>query len=328
MEIAHRLCLQADVVTNNFRTGVSARLGIDAKTLHRMKPQLVVLESSAYGATGPKSGRAGFDMAFQALCGHEHRAGGRGNPPLWNRTSMVDYAGGLMGAIAILQALHNRAREGGGAELNVALMNAGIFLLSELIQRADETFAGAPPLCREQTGYHPAEQMYRARDGWLAVAARDDTSARALAEVLGLDMLKAKTRVDWNADDAGQIAKAVRLRAVEESPAGLRGRWGLGRGVSQGCRPRDTQRSGAGSGWNGPSLEPPATGRDARDRSAIRFFAFALQRRRTHAIAGRTHAPDTCEARLFTRCDRFVDAVQDRRLARRPAFGKAGSSNP
>ncbi len=216
LEIAHRLCLQADVVTNNFRTGVSARLGIDAKTLHRMKPQLVVLESSAYGATGPKSGRAGFDMAFQALCGHEHRAGGRGNPPLWNRTSMVDYAGGLMGAIAILQALHNRAREGGGAELNVALMNAGIFLLSELIQRADETFAGAPPLCREQTGYHPAEQMYRARDGWLAVAARDDTSARALAEVLGLDMLKAKTRVDWNADDAGQIAKAVRLRAVED----------------------------------------------------------------------------------------------------------------
>jgi crotonobetainyl-CoA:carnitine CoA-transferase CaiB-like acyl-CoA transferase len=208
--------MNADVVTNNFRTGVSARLGIDAKTLQRMKPELIVLESAAYGATGPKSDRGGFDMAFQAFCGHEHRAGGTGNPPLWNRTSMVDYTGGLMGAIALLRALYDRARMGNGAELSVALMNSGIFLLSELIQRSDGTSQGVPPLNHEQTGYHPAEQMYEAGDGWIAVSARDTGAARSLANELGLGELAKKPRADWNAADAADIANAMRPRATQE----------------------------------------------------------------------------------------------------------------
>ena len=93
LKIAQQLCVAADVVTNNFRPGVSTRLGIDAKTLHALKPELIVLESAAYGSTGPKAEGAGFDMCFQALCGHDWRAGGVDNPPLWNRTSMVDFAG-------------------------------------------------------------------------------------------------------------------------------------------------------------------------------------------------------------------------------------------
>jgi len=218
-EIAQKLCLSADIVTNNFRTGVSARLGIDAKSLQRLKPELIVLESAAYGATGPKSGRAGFDMAFQAFCGHEYRAGGKGNSPLWNRTSMVDYAGGLLGAVAILRALYERAHGGGGAELNVALMNSGIFLLSELIQRADGTFHGAPELNREQSGYHPAEQMYEARDGWIAISARSDEMALSLANALGLTGLAAKPRGDWNETDAAEIAAAIRVRPVHELAA-------------------------------------------------------------------------------------------------------------
>ena len=216
LQIAHKLCLQADVVTNNFRTGVSARLGIDAKTLQRMKPELIVLESAAYGPAGPKSDRAGFDMAFQAFCGHEHRAGGMENSPLWNRTSMVDYAGGLLGAVAVLQALHNRARTGNGAEISVALVNAGIFLLSELIQRPDGTFAGAPQLNHEQSGYHPAEQMYEASDEWVAVSAPHTASARSLAQVLRLAELAVKPREAWNAADATQIAKAIRLRTARD----------------------------------------------------------------------------------------------------------------
>ena len=136
-EIAQKLCRNADVAINNFKTGVSARLGIDAKSLHGINPHLIVLESAAYGSSGPKAERPGFDMVFQALCGHEYRAGGLGNPPLWNRTSMVDYAGGMLGAAAILQQLYERARSGHGAELGIGLLNSGVFLLSELIARPD-----------------------------------------------------------------------------------------------------------------------------------------------------------------------------------------------
>jgi crotonobetainyl-CoA:carnitine CoA-transferase CaiB-like acyl-CoA transferase len=206
----------ADVVTNNFRPGVSARLGIDAKTLHALKPDLIVLESAAYGSSGPRAEGAGFDMCFQAWCGHDWRAGGVGNPPLWNRTSMVDFAAGLIGEVGVLQRLYQRARSGAGAEVGAGLLNAGLFLISELIQRSDGQFVGAAPLNHEQTGYHPAEQLYEAADGWLAIAARDGAMARRLLEVLNLGQRVTAPRAKWDADAGRLIAEGIRKRRLEE----------------------------------------------------------------------------------------------------------------
>jgi crotonobetainyl-CoA:carnitine CoA-transferase CaiB-like acyl-CoA transferase len=216
VQIAQKLCVGADVVTNNFRPGVSARLGIDAKTLHALKPDLIVLESAAYGSSGPRAEGAGFDMCFQAWCGHDWRAGGVGNPPLWNRTSMVDFAAGLIGEVGVLQRLYQRARSGAGAEVGAGLLNAGLFLISELIQRSDGQFVGAAPLNHEQTGYHPAEQLYEAADGWLAIAARDGAMARRLLEVLNLGQRVTAPRAKWDADAGRLIAEGIRKRRLEE----------------------------------------------------------------------------------------------------------------
>ena len=228
LQIARKLCVAADVVTNNFRPGVSARLGIDPKTLHALKPDLIVLESAAYGSTGPRAEGAGFDMCFQALCGHDWRAGGVGNPPLWNRTTMVDFAAGLIGEVGVLQRLYERARCGGGAEVGAGLLNAGLFLISELIQRSDGQFVGAAPLNQEQTGGHPAEQLYEAADGWLAVAARDTPMARRFLGVL----------------DLGQRVTAPRANGMPMSGASSPRRFGSG-GSRSWCR-RSKQPT---SGW-------------------------------------------------------------------------------
>jgi crotonobetainyl-CoA:carnitine CoA-transferase CaiB-like acyl-CoA transferase len=215
-DIALQLCKSADIAINNFKTGVSARLGIDAKSLHAVNPSLIVLESAAYGSSGPKAERPGFDMVFQALCGHEYRAGGTGNPPLWNRTSMVDYAGGMLGAVAILQQLFQRARSGSGAELSIGLLNSGIYLLSELIALSDGRFTGAPPLNHEQSGYHPAEQMYEAADGWIAVAARGGAAAQKLIDVLHLGEAVTRPAAEWGEEESELVAAAVRRRPVAE----------------------------------------------------------------------------------------------------------------
>jgi len=221
LKLAHQLCMGADVITNNFRPGVSARLGIDARTLHALKPELIVLESAAYGGTGPKAEGAGFDMCFQALCGHDYRAGGVGNPPLWNRTSMVDYAAGFIGAVAVLQRLYQRAVTGAGAEVGAGLLNAALYLLSELIQRPDGTFAGAPQLNHEQTGYHPAEQLYEAADGWLGVAARDEAAAARLLEVLKLKPAVSVPRGQWGPEVAARIGAAIRGWTLHDLLAAL-----------------------------------------------------------------------------------------------------------
>jgi crotonobetainyl-CoA:carnitine CoA-transferase CaiB-like acyl-CoA transferase len=216
VKIAQQLCVAADVVASNFRPGVTARLGIDAATLHRLKPDLIVLEAAAYGSSGPRADGAGFDMCFQALCGHDFRAGGEGNAPLWNRTSMVDFAGGLLGTIGVLDCLYRRALTGAGAEVGTSLLNAGLFLLSELIQKADGQFVGAPILNHAQTGLHPAEQLYEASDGWLAIAARDESMAQRLVEVLKLKGAIATPRAKWRDAEAAAIASAIKPRRLAE----------------------------------------------------------------------------------------------------------------
>jgi len=239
LKIAQQLCVASDVVTSNFRPGVSARLGIDAKTLQNLKPSLIVLESAAYGTTGPRADGAGFDMCFQALCGHDFRGGGTGNPPLWNRTSMVDFAAGLIGAVGVLQHLYQRARTGAGAELGAGLLNAGLYLLSELVQRPDGTFEGAPPVNAQQTGYHPAEQLYEAADGWVAIAARGDAMARRLLDVLRLGGSISAPRSSWGNDVAASIATAVRRWKASELCAALNSAsvW------AEACRPDGERRN-------------------------------------------------------------------------------------
>lgn len=216
VKIAQDLCLAADVVTSNFRPGVSSRLGIDAATLHQRKPELIVLEISSYGSTGPRADGAGFDMCFQALCGHGWRGGGIGNAPLWNRTTMTDFTAAMLGGIAVLMALFRRRREGSGADIGINLLNAGLYLLSDLIMHADGSFDGLAQLNHAQTAYHPAEGLYEAADGWLAVAARDEGAARRLVEALDLGGSITMPRDKWSADTHGFLATAIRGRSVAE----------------------------------------------------------------------------------------------------------------
>jgi crotonobetainyl-CoA:carnitine CoA-transferase CaiB-like acyl-CoA transferase len=223
LKIARELCLAAEVITNNFRPGVSARLGIDPDTLLGLKPSLIVLESAAYGNTGPRAQGAGFDMCFQALCGHDHRGGGPGNSPLWNRTSMVDFGGGIIGAIAVLQRLYQRARTGEGSFIGASLMNAGLYLMSELIQSANGKFLGAPQVNRSQTGFHPSEQFYEATDGWLAIAARNDAMAGRLLSVLKLTDKVDEHSAAWGEEAAATIATAVRAWNMADLLAALAG---------------------------------------------------------------------------------------------------------
>ena len=207
--IAHRLCASAHIVHHNFRPGVAERIGIDVAILGRINPRLIVVETSGYGSEGPKAQRGGLDMVLQAVCGHEHHAAGKGNPPMCYRLTVVDYTAGLLGAIASLMAYANQMSEQGGAALSTNLLSSGVFLLSELIQRPSGEFAGTLELNAAQTGMHPAEQFYRTTDGWVAVAARSDAMARALTDVLGLSPRLNAPRARWGEAEARMLAEAI-----------------------------------------------------------------------------------------------------------------------
>lgn len=220
-DIVAKLCASADVVMNNFRPGVSKRLGVDPETLSKSNPGIIVLEAPAYGSEGPLALKAGFDMVMQAWCGHEAKAAGRGNEPRWNRTNLVDIAGGMIGSVAILSALYHRSRTGNGAALESPLCNAGIFTLSELYKNKGGSVQGAPVLSSSLSNYHPAESLYEASDGWVAIVARGNEQALALRDALGLTEKIGNNVSQWSENEEREIASVVSRKKIEDLRAEL-----------------------------------------------------------------------------------------------------------
>jgi crotonobetainyl-CoA:carnitine CoA-transferase CaiB-like acyl-CoA transferase len=185
MEVLKRLLGTADLVSSNFRSGASARLGIDPASLNKEFPGLSAVESPGYGNTGPRALEPCVDMVIQAMCGHEARAGGIDNEPLWNRATIVDYAGGLLCAVALLACHFHRVNAEHAATAVVPLYNTGMHLISDLIRDVDGTFDGAPILNHSRTGERPTECFYQASDGWIAICAREKLSIGRLEELAG-----------------------------------------------------------------------------------------------------------------------------------------------
>jgi crotonobetainyl-CoA:carnitine CoA-transferase CaiB-like acyl-CoA transferase len=218
LKLAQALARDADIVCTNYRHGVAERFGIDAVTLLAAQPEKIVVCNAGYGTTGPKAHNPAFDPCIQAMCGLEARAGGAGNVPILNPMMMTDICGGLLGQIGAIVALYRRARAGGGASLTVPLLNAGLFLLSDIV-REDGATRGPIELLPDQTGYHATEKLYRTRDGWIAVAARDERSAQALACAFHIEIAQAKRRSDWSDPEISALTAAIGELSTSEAMA-------------------------------------------------------------------------------------------------------------
>lgn len=212
----------ADVVMHNFRPGVDKRLGIDAETLRRRKPEIVVLQSSAYGIEGPKSTLPGFDSMLQGFAGHFVQAGGTPERPIAYRFSHVDYATGMLGALAVVASLYRKRRTGAGTWANVNLLNTAVFMLGQLERQPDGQFTGLPAVTRDLTGFGPSESLYQASDGWLAVVALDEAVARSLVKALDLGDAISSSRREWTGNEHGMIAAAISQRSVADTVKLLR----------------------------------------------------------------------------------------------------------
>src|SRR5262249_29829539 len=132
LALVRRLVGTADIVHHNMRPGVAERLGIGYAQLRAIKPDLIFCPAPAYGSAGLCAHRGGFDQVYQAFCGHEVAAGGRGNPPNWNRTGFVDYANAILSVIGVLMALRHRDRTGAGQYVESAQLSAGMLMKSEV----------------------------------------------------------------------------------------------------------------------------------------------------------------------------------------------------
>jgi crotonobetainyl-CoA:carnitine CoA-transferase CaiB-like acyl-CoA transferase len=186
-EVARRLARRADVMVENFRPGVTERLGIGYDALTAENPGLIYVAISGFGPEGPYAEHPAYDMVVQALTGFAPTQGD-GEPRLI-RSIVADKASGLTAAYAVTAALFRRERSGGiGQKIDVPMLDAyAAFLLPDIL--GDQTF-----LPREEMPALPVKpaDLYRSwptADGYVAILVIEDHQFHALCRTLGRDDL-------------------------------------------------------------------------------------------------------------------------------------------
>jgi crotonobetainyl-CoA:carnitine CoA-transferase CaiB-like acyl-CoA transferase len=186
LDIFWKLVDNADVVLQNFRSGVAERLGIGYEQVRARRPDIVYGSMNTFGHIGPYAGRPGHEQIGQAVSGMQVRYGSA--KPATAPFAANDYGTGLMACYGVALALLHRRRTGEGQFVDSALAYTATMLQSALLQ----DYPGKQwnePHGQEALGGGPLNRLYQARDGWFFLAARagDLTRCAALADLAKRD---------------------------------------------------------------------------------------------------------------------------------------------
>jgi len=166
LAVLHRMVETADVLVENFRPSVPARLGVDYPRLKAINPRLVYCGLTGYGDRGPLSDKGGFDQVLQCLSGIAVFQGTTAGTPQVVLGSVLDYFTSALLAYGVAAALYHRERSGRGQYLSLSLLRsaltiqAGRFIWAESEGRDVVRDSGAGGL----TGIHPT------KEGWLYIS--------------------------------------------------------------------------------------------------------------------------------------------------------------
>lgn len=227
-----RLVEDADVVIENFRPGVLARLGLGYDRLRAANPKVVLLSVTGYGQDGPYADRAGFGTLIEAMSGFAASNGDPDGPPTLPAIPLADGVAGVFGALATMIALFERDARGGGDGQHVDLS------LFEPLARLLEGHVleyEALGIVRQRLGNRSLtsapRNAYVAADGrWVALSASAQPVFERLARAIGRPELIDDPRFHSNHErirhaellDAivgGWIAERPRDQAIEELSA-------------------------------------------------------------------------------------------------------------
>ena len=181
-----------DVLVDNFRPGVLARLGFGPERLEELRPGLITCAVTGFGADGPYRDRPAFDFIAQAMSGFMSSNGREDDPPLRSGLPISDLVTGMYGALGVTAALLRRERSpnaSAGEHVDVSLTNSMISLLAYL---ASNYFASGRVTPRSGND-HPIAAPYglfETADDPIAVAPNDDAFFGRLMDALDLPAMK------------------------------------------------------------------------------------------------------------------------------------------
>lgn len=188
-EALRRLAGTADVVIENFRPGVVARLGLDPEAIQKRQPDLVWCSISGFGQDGPYRSLPAYDIVVQALSGGMSLTGERDGRPVRAGIPIADLSAGLYAVIGILAALVRRGSGGSGETVDISMLDCQVAMLT---YQAAYVLAGGerpPPQGRGHESI-PTYDSFTASDGIdIVIAASTERMWRDLAGELELGHL-------------------------------------------------------------------------------------------------------------------------------------------
>jgi len=186
IQVARDLIAQSDVVCENFAAGVMDRLGLGYEAARQIKPDIVMIALSGYGATGPEREFVSYGPAQVPLSGMSSLTGYAGWQPMHVGISYGDPTAGLHGAVAVLAALVHRARTGEGQFIDLSQLETTLAVLAEGL--LEQSITGQqPPRSGNRDPFMAPHGVFRCAGAqqWVAIVARDDAEWVRLAQIMG-----------------------------------------------------------------------------------------------------------------------------------------------
>ena len=192
-EIFRKLLETTDVVVENFRPGVMAKLGFSYEMICQINPKVIYCAISGFGQTGPDAFKPAYDQIIQGLSGVMAVNGDERLNPLRAGFPVCDTVGGLNAAFAIMAALFHRERSGEGQFIDIAMLDSIMPLMGWVA--ANLLIGGQQPVLMGNDNFTAAPSgTFHTRDGYINIAANQQKQWEDLADALGVPELKADPR--------------------------------------------------------------------------------------------------------------------------------------
>ena len=211
------LIVRADILVEQFRPGVMARLGLGYAAVRQANPRIVYCSISGYGQGGPRASEAGHDLNYIGNTGLLALNPGPPDRPTVPPALVADIGGGSFPAVMnILLALRQRDQTGEGCHLDIAMADAMFTFAWHALAVGQVTGRYPAPGEAQLAGGSPRYQLYPTRDGaMIACAALEQKFWHALCAAIGL----APALIDDAADPAATRAEVARLIAARSADA-------------------------------------------------------------------------------------------------------------
>ena len=195
---AYKLIATADIVSENFKSGTMAQLGLGYAALSKLDERLIYVSHKGF-LPGPYEHRTALDEVVQMMGGMAYMTGRPGDP-LRAGSSVNDIMGGMFGAIGAMAALAQRAITGKGQEVQAGLFENNVFLMAQHMLQFAVTGQAAAPMPSRISAWAVYDVFTVKGDEQIFLAVVSDSQWATFCQAFDLLDLLADTRLVTNND--------------------------------------------------------------------------------------------------------------------------------